>query len=402
MLTASACSGMFVFGLVMALLGAVLPSLAARLQFTVGDIGALFLVMNFAMLVCCLVLGMAMDRYGMKPALAIGPLLVAAALLLIARASTFAGLHPAVALLGLGGGALNGAANTLTADLHDDPQHKGAALNRVGVFFGFGALLLPFLIGSLLARFGLNMLLLAAAAITAAVGVFAALLRFPVPKQAAQFRVADLSRLLRAPLLLLFAALLFFESGVEFTLGGFLSTYVTRGLGVTSVSLASWILASYWLAVMVARVPLSRLALVWDPFRILTMCAIGALAGALIIAAAPGLGVATFGIVLTGFSLSGVFPTVVGIAGARFESHSGTAIGVLLATALTGGMIVPWLSSQIAAAAGLRWAFAGVAAAFAAILILSRVACGADRSERASATKRVVFEPAEIPTCGSR
>ena len=201
---------------------------------------------------------------------------------------------------------------------------------------------------------------------------------------------------------MLLAALLFFESGVEFTLGGFLSTYMTRELGVTSVSLASWILASYWLAVMVARVPLSRLALVWDPYRILTMCAIGALAGALIIAAAPGRAVATFGIVLTGFSLSGVFPTVVGIAGARFESHSGTAIGILLATALTGGMIVPWISSQVAAAAGLRWAFAGVAIAFAAILILSRVACGADRSERASATKRVVFEPAEIPTCGSR
>ncbi|HEV2213270.1 MAG TPA: hypothetical protein VGS99_07965 [Gammaproteobacteria bacterium] len=47
---------MFVFGIVMALLGAILPSLAGRLRFNVRDIGSLFLVMNFAMLVCSLAL----------------------------------------------------------------------------------------------------------------------------------------------------------------------------------------------------------------------------------------------------------------------------------------------------------------------------------------------------------
>src|SRR5882757_8903652 len=113
MLSAAAYSGMFVFGIVMALLGAVLPALSERLHFAVADIGTLFLIMNFAMLVCSLVLGLGMDRFGMKPPLALGPLLVAVALVLIAYAQAFADLFPAVALLGIGGGAVNGAANTL-------------------------------------------------------------------------------------------------------------------------------------------------------------------------------------------------------------------------------------------------------------------------------------------------
>src|SRR5918996_541586 len=86
-LSAAAYSGMFVFGIVMALLGAILPAMAGRLQFQVADIGTLFLVMNGAMLAVSLVLGLAMDRFGMKPPLVIGALLVALALVTVARAT---------------------------------------------------------------------------------------------------------------------------------------------------------------------------------------------------------------------------------------------------------------------------------------------------------------------------
>ena len=382
-LTASACSGMFVFGIVMALLGAVLPSLAGRLRFNVQDIGSLFLVMNFAMLVCSLALGVAMDRFGMKLPLALGPFLVAGALVWIARAGAFADLLPAVALLGIGGGALNGATNTLVADLHDDPQRKSAALNLLGTFFGFGALFLPFVIGALLASFALSRLLLAAALLTCAAGIFAGCLRFPRPKQQHRMPFAAIARLLRAPLLLAFAALLFFESGVEFTLGGFISTYLTGDLGVRSISLASWILAAYWASVMLARAVWSRVALAAEPFRILLVCSLGALLSALLSALAPGPATAAIAIVLTGFSLAGIYPTVLGIAGARFEAHSGPAFGILFATALLGGMLVPFLSAHIAGAAGMRWAFGGIAMAFAAIAALGRVAAQCDRASRA-------------------
>ncbi len=159
-LSIAAYAGMFVFGIVMALLGTILPVLSARLEFQVSSIGTLFLVMNFAMLASSLLLGVAMDRFGMKPPLAAGPLLVAVSLVMILRADTFAALISAAVLLGIGGGALNGATNTLVADLHDEPKRKSSALNVLGVFFGFGALFLPFTVGALLSALGLERLLL--------------------------------------------------------------------------------------------------------------------------------------------------------------------------------------------------------------------------------------------------
>src|SRR5215469_18138324 len=159
LVSGAAYAGMFVFGVVMALLGAILPSLSARLHFETAQIGILFLVMNGGMLASSLVLGLVMDRFGMKLPLAVGALLVASTLLLVAGASSFASLLPMVVLLGIGGAALNGGTNTLVADLHTDAGRKSAALNRLGVFFGFGALSLPFAIGSLLAASSLETIL---------------------------------------------------------------------------------------------------------------------------------------------------------------------------------------------------------------------------------------------------
>jgi fucose permease len=163
-LLALAHAGMFTFGLVMALIGAVVPTLSGTLSLTLGNVGTMFLAMNFAMLVASLVVGLVMDRAGMKLPLVAGAWLVAMALALIARAASYTMLLPAVACLGFGGGALNTGTNTLVADLYDDPARKAAALNLLGVFFGFGALVLPLSIGVLTSRLGVPSLLFAAAA----------------------------------------------------------------------------------------------------------------------------------------------------------------------------------------------------------------------------------------------
>jgi hypothetical protein len=60
--------------------------------------------------------------------------------------------------------------------------------------------------------------------------------------------------------------------------------------------------------------------------------------------------------------------------GCEFQSHSGTVFGILFAVALTGGMMLPWLAGHIGGAIGLRWVFGMIAASFAAIAGLSRVA----------------------------
>lgn len=381
-LDAIAFAGMFVFGIVMALLGAIVPVLSERLSLGLDDVGTLFLVTNASMLVASLLMGSAVDRFGMKAPLAVGALLVALALLGIARASRLGALLPALAFLGLGGGALNASTNTLVADLHEDPDAKAAALNVLGVFFGFGALLLPFSIGALLSRVGLAGLLVWTAALCATTAGAAALLRFPEPKQARGWPLAHMRRFVRLPLVLTLAFLLFFQSGNEFLLGGYFATFLTRELAAP-VAQASYMLAAYWAAIMVSRVALGRALLHFGAHRVVFASAALACAGALLVAAARTRSAAIAGMLVTGLALAGIFPTVLGIAGAAFREHSGTVFGILFTIALTGGMTVPWVAGHVAESAGLRFVFVLAATNFAAIAALSAAARRLQETSRA-------------------
>lgn len=363
-------AAMFVFGIVMALVGAVVPSLSERLSLTLVDVGTLFLVMNFAMLVASLVLGLIVDRLGLKLPLAAGAALVAMGLVLITAATALGHLLAAVACLGFGGGALNGGANTLVADLHSDARRKAAALNLLGVFFGFGALFLPFSLGALTSQFGVAGLLRAAAALCGLIALASAAMSFPTPKRRQGWPLAEMPRFVRMPIVRALAILLFFQSGNEFVLGGYIASFLTLELNVPLATASYW-LAAFWASIMAVRMALSRLLLhVSAPAVVLASALISAV-GALIIGFADTAVLAGVGIVLTGLALGGIFPTVLGLAGARFPEHSGTVFGILFTIALSGGMLMPWISGHLAEAAGLPRVFALVAFNFVVIAAMS-------------------------------
>ncbi len=357
----------------MALLGAVMPALSEAMAFALGDIGTLFLVMNGSMLVASLAIGPVMDRFGTKGPLVLGASLVAAALLLIVRASQWSDLLPAVVGLGFGGGALNASTNTLVADLHEEPRQKASALNLLGVFFGFGALVLPFGIAALVARAGLGGVLLCAAGICAATGLAAAALRFPPPKQSHHSPVPGVQGLWRHPLVVTLAFLLFFQSGNEFVLSGYVATFLTRELRM-SIADASYLLAGYWTAIMASRLLLSRALLILNAQQIVLGGAVVSAIGAVTIAMATTPLLAAIGIVVTGAALAGIFPTVLGIAGAAFQRQSGAVFGILFSVALTGGMTMPWIAGHLADLSGPRVVFVLAAANFVAVAILDAVA----------------------------
>lgn len=368
-LQAAAFAGMFLFGIAAALLGATLPLLSERLQIGLGRVGTLFLVMNACMLASSLVLGALQDRFGMKPPLVAGPLVVGAALLVVAVAQSYSQLLLAVALLGVGGSALNGASNALVADLHEDPAAKSAALNLVGLFFGFGALFIPFAIGLLLRTAGLAGILMGGAALCGLVAVANALPAYPPAKQAGGLSLAESARLVRDPLVLLLGFLLFFESGNEFIIGGYTTTLLTSDLGM-SVGTASYALAGYWAALMLTRAWLGRgRAPLTGPRLVLSSAALSALAAALLVTASA-VPFAVAMLVALGAALAAIFPAVLGVAGARFPTHSGTVFGLLFTMALAGGMTLPWVTGQLAAAWGLRTALGLVALQFVAVFVL--------------------------------
>lgn len=352
-LNGAAYAGMFGFGIVMALLGAVLPLLARHIHFDLSLAGDLFLAMNAAMLVTTLALGPLIDRFGHKQILIIGPFFVAVALWLIAGASQFRELVLALVFLGIGGGALNQVTNTLIADLHQNERRKSAELNILGVFFGFGALFIPFIIGALLRQLGLAKILFFAIALSLVPVVLSFPFAFPTPGQRKGVPLHEVIRLARQPLVLTFAFLLFFESGNEFIIGGYLMTYIIKDIGAT-ISAASYLLAAYWGALMISRIILSRVTLRSNGAQLIMAGALGVAGSIALLLLSPSFWVATLAVVLLGLSIAAIFPTVLGLAGASYPSHSGTVFGILIGIALFGGMLLPWAVGKASAAWGIR------------------------------------------------
>jgi fucose permease len=368
-LSRAAYSGMFFFGVVMAVLGAVLPLLTGQVHLELSQAGNLFFAMNFAMLASMLGLGPFMDRFGKKAVLVGGPLFVAAALALIAAATSYTMMITSVVLLGLGGGALNGGTNTLIADLHSDPRAKSSALNLLGVFFGFGALFLPFVIGSLVKSLGLAPILYITVALSLMPAILFAALTFPPSKHEKGLPLREVAGLAHNRLVLSLGFLLFFESGNEFIMGGYTSTYLTRQLG-SPVPVASYLLAAYWGSIMVGRVVSSRLVLRVKPSTMILASSVGAAAGVVVLLAAQSELMAGVGIAIAGLSFASIYPVTLGFAGSRFEAYSGSAFGILFAIALVGGMTLPWSVGQLAQSHGLRAALAIVIGNCAMIFLL--------------------------------
>ncbi len=352
-LMASACAGMFVFGIVMAVLGAILPALFDRIAFSKGQAGSLFLVMNMAMLLMSLVFGPVVDRSGFKIFLIVCALAVSAALVMFLGAGAYGGLLAAAAILGLGGGGLNGGTNALVSDVF--PDRRGAALNTVGIFFGFGALAIPFLIGALLGWAGLAPILAAAAALALVPAVLFSANRFPAAKHAQGFPMRRAAAIAGHPALWLCAFLLFFQSANEFTMGGWLSTHLHESFGMTATA-AAMALAGYWAAMMSGRLLTARLSRRFSGATLVFAGAALSVAAAALVALARSAPAAAAGAVLTGLGFAAIYPTTLAVAGDLFPEFTGTAFSVIFAVALVGGMLSPWLAGRVAEADGVRTA----------------------------------------------
>src|SRR5512135_841503 len=104
----AACLGMLVFGIIFTTLGALLPSLIERFGIDKTNAGGLLTLMFVGVLVGSLLMGPVADRYGFKAMLAGSCALALVGLEGIALAPSYAWLTPAILLVGIGGGIING------------------------------------------------------------------------------------------------------------------------------------------------------------------------------------------------------------------------------------------------------------------------------------------------------
>lgn len=349
----SACAGMFVFGIVIAVLGTVfgLPETRARLHVDLAQQGQLFLILYLGVFLANLVVGPLIDAIGNKWILLCSALLVAAAMAGFASAQSFASAAFAGLVLGFGGGGLNTSTNALVSDLY--AEKRGAMLNLLGVFFGFGALFMPLVAASITGRFAVAQQLLAAAALALACALLYLALPFPARNGGGHVSLMDTLRVARYPGVLLMGVLLFFQSGNEASIGGWTSTYV--GAAGLAPRTATLVLSGYWAALMLGRIfaapALSRVS----KGRMILASGIGSAVGCVVLLAAHSVATLALGTVIIGFSFSAIFPTALGMAGDRYPQSAGSVFGLLFAMALLGGMISPWAVGRVSQSYAVRF-----------------------------------------------
>ena len=77
---------------------------------------------------------------------------------------------------------------------------------------------------------------------------------------------------------------------------------------------------------------------------------------------------------LIGCGCAASFPVVLGFVGDRYAQLSGTAFSIVIAMALSGGMLLPYATGALGAQHGLRASFLIVPAAFVLMAVLLALA----------------------------
>jgi len=352
MLFVSACAGILVFGIVLAILGAVfgLPTTRSLLHITLAQQGTMFLWLYLGVFVGSLVVGPLIDHLGNKANLLASSLIVSAAMIVFAGAHSFGTASVAAILLGAGGGGLNTCTNLLVSDLYTD--RRGPMLNLLGIFFGVGAISVPLLAASIEGHCTIPQLFLFCAVLAFGCGAWYALIPFPPAATKQAFSWREFLEVAKYQGVLLLALILFCESGNEACIAGWTSTYA-NATGY-SPRLATLVLAAYWGALMLSRILAMRILRGVAKSHLVLGAALLSLGGSAVLLSARSLILLFVGTAFIGLSYGPVFPTTLAMAGDRYTQRAGTVFGLLFSIALIGGMMFPWTVGQISQAAGVR------------------------------------------------
>lgn len=408
--------GIFVYGLLAALPGSVLPTLE-RNQYLPNDSAvATFLLINaVGAVMAYAVSGPIIDRIGKKFGLLFGTAMVVASMagffLTVTRvqaASALLLIFACSLTLGLGANAIVAAGHALVADVAS--SWRNAALNLLDICFGLGLASLPLVVQRLQQAGGLGLIFssLGVAAVILLVLILAS--RFPQPTHPESSPITEAPALFRNPSFLLLAMSLFMYVGTEVSVGKWVVTFMERdphilaSQGLSAADLqtlahsSSDLLSRFFetdpLGYAVASYALSTLTLFaiallggrlvssfllgivrLNSFVLMTAGSALTTASLFIAFTASTAGTVRLGLILAGFGMGPIFPTSVGLASVMIPRIAGTAMSLVMGIGFAGLLLIPpavgYVSNAVGGAAGnVRTGLMTVIAASVIMLVL--------------------------------
>jgi MFS family permease len=336
-----ALAGFFVSGLLIAFLGAILPSWQYHLSSEYGTVGYYFFGLIAGTLASVWVSPPLIEKKGIGWTLAFACAAAATALLYLAFVSPpfspwwrVAGM----ALVGCSAGILHTAIfNAISPMYRHDPV---AIVNLGGMLFGLGCFTVALLVSGTFYMYSAPAVQVWIAIIPALFGWMYVRTRFTAqPSAHAPSPHAVLTEL-RSPGAVLFSLVLFFQFGNEWAVAGWLPLFLSQEIGM-SPARSLGMLALYWLSLLIGRIVAQWLMPRVKHSRLLLISVLGGVFGSIVLIATNNSFGATAGVLLLGCSFAPIYPLVVERIGHRFPSYHPGFYNGLFSFAIAGGMLAP-------------------------------------------------------------
>jgi fucose permease len=340
-LTAVTISSAFVFGMVLALLGSIKLALAKRLNLGEGRIAGLLSALNLALIPMMLLSGLLIDKGHVRWVVIGGSAMTAVAVFLLSVGPSYGRAFGCILLAGAGGAALS-TASILLMPAAFFPDQLAASLNLGSVFFALGALITPPLTDVLMRTLEFRRTVTVIAVLCLEPAVVAGI------TPAGEFDLGSHGETARGEpgyyVMLWVAGLVFFlYTPLEGAISIWATTYLTD-LGVGERR-SAWLLSGFWTTFMAARLLAAVaqhrgwLGKAWDPWVIVLAALLAAVALGNMAGTARAAG-AWRGLLVVGFFLGPIFPTLVGLVFDLYRQERGMAYGTMFAIGSTGGLVL--------------------------------------------------------------
>jgi fucose permease len=346
----AAILAIFVYGMIAAMLGTILPDLSDRFKLTPTQNGTIAFAQALGLMIASLAVGPLLDTQGDKVGLILGLVFIASALFALPRSGGYGSIVFLLFVLGVGGGIVVTAANALVSGVSE--AHRATALNLVNLFFGLGGLATPFISANLFQRNWVR-LCYTIAGLTLVTMVFQAATHMPAPTGTSGFVLTQVGPILGHPLLFLLGLFLFLYVSCEVGVWNWLTRHLiaqgipeSRALNILSLGFA--------FGLLLGRVAVSPILIHMSAVLVLLASSVAMAVTTFLMLRTNKAGAAAGLVFLAGLAMAPVFPTTLAITGGAFPRLPGTAIGFVITCGWAGLAVSSRIIGAIAGGDPLR------------------------------------------------
>lgn len=341
MLILAAILAIFVYGIIAAMLGTILPDLSKRFSLTPKQNGNIAMAQAIGLMIGSFCVGPLTDVQGMKTSLLLGLGLIAVALFGLKIAGGYGAVAAFMLLLGMGGGAVVVSANGMPPHIQVGSLSTPGVFNLLNLFFGLGGLVTPLIAAKMFQNNSAKLLVFAAILAVATLAVHSAT-TMPAPSGQVSFQVSSVGGLLGQGALLALALFLFLYVACEVGVWNWLARHLIAQ-GLPEAKALTMLSLGFALGLLLGRVAVSPILSTVPPERVLLGSAILMAVTTFLMLQTASPNLAWTLVFLAGVAMAPVFPTTLAVVGAKFKDMAATATGI----AVTAGWLGLVVSSPI-------------------------------------------------------